>query len=102
MTPSLRQLLDDMMREVCSKTNSSLDFQDFIRMMRQFQDIQTQEKAKKERQAIEDTGFSQDEIKDFKEMFDSSLNIFSGGAVREELSQSDVRNMLCNTGFIAS
>jgi len=69
MTLTLRHLLEELMRETTHNTNGNLDFQEFIRMMRQFQDIQSQEKANKELQVIEETGFSQDEVKDFKEMF---------------------------------
>jgi len=96
MTPRLRKLLDEMMQETTANSNGSLDFQDFVRVMSQFQDLQNHEKAEKARQAAEETGFSQDEIKDFSEMFMDFKNITSREGVRNELSFTDVVNMLSN------
>lgn len=92
MSQSLRRVLDELLREVSSQ--GALDFQDFILMMRQFHDIQAEEKVKKEKQAAEETGFSQEEIQDFRELFLASM---SEHAIQtEELTFADVKSMLMN------
>jgi len=97
MTQNVRQLLIDITREFGAKGGgaASLDFPDFIRIMRQFHNIRSEEKRKKVEQAIEDTGFTPDEVKDFTDAFDQcvALNKFKGVS-REELSLSDVRTLL--------
>merc|ERR1711871_1144329 len=57
-----------------------------------FHDIQAEEKVKKEKQAAEETGFSQEEIQDFRELF---LQSTSEHAIQtEELTFADAKTML--------
>jgi len=91
MSPDLRLLLDELMREITMNGSGSLDFQDFIRIMRQFHDIQTQEQNNKERQATEESGFRTEEVQDFREMF---LACDEAGV--HELMLSDIKKMLAN------
>lgn len=65
MRPKLAQL----MQEVDADGSGSLDFQDFMRLMQQLQELQNQEKMTKEHRAIKETGFSQQEISEFRELF---------------------------------
>jgi len=96
LTPRVKQLLDELMREVAGATNGSLDFPDFVRMMRQFHDIQAEETEHKEHQAVEESGFSTEEVTDFREMFNACFEAVSDGNpnMHEELSLSDVCSML--------
>jgi len=65
MRPKLAQL----MQEVDADGSGSLDFQDFMRLMQQLQELQNQEKIAKEQRAVSETGFSQQEVQDFRELF---------------------------------
>mmetsp|Transcript_16014 Transcript_16014/g.40082 ORF Transcript_16014/g.40082 Transcript_16014/m.40082 type:complete len:972 (-) Transcript_16014:87-3002(-) len=65
----LRPQLDRMMREVDRNSYGSMDFQDFCLMIRQFIDLQTEERLTKEQRAIDFAGFSGGEVQEFRELF---------------------------------
>jgi len=69
MNQTIRPKLDELMKEITANGFGKLDFQDFIRIMREFDDIQAQEKNAKEDMAIESTCFSRDEVRDLRELF---------------------------------
>jgi len=96
MTSCLRRLLDDLMSEITCNSAGVLNFPEFVRMMRQFHDIQAQERANKEQKAVDDTGFHEQEISDFREMFSASLSTFSAGihVGREELTFANIKVMI--------
>merc|ERR1712217_967447 len=83
----LRPKLDKLMREVDKHSCGSLDFQDFVRMYRQFQDLQTQEKNDKERRVVEETGFTTQEVQDFR-------GLFLASGRDKELSLADVKRLV--------
>jgi len=87
----LRTKLNGMMKEVDANGDGKLDFEDFVRLMRQFHDIQSQEKIEKELQAIEETSFSAEEVHEFRELF---LNTDVDGDL--ELSITEVKKMIAN------
>jgi len=49
--------------------NSTFDFSAFVRMMRQAHDTRLRKRVEKEAGAVEDTGFSNGEVRDFRKIF---------------------------------
>eukprot|EP00927_Polykrikos_kofoidii_P084914 TRINITY_DN9096_c0_g1_i2.p1 TRINITY_DN9096_c0_g1~~TRINITY_DN9096_c0_g1_i2.p1 ORF type:complete len:1192 (-),score=161.11 TRINITY_DN9096_c0_g1_i2:16-3591(-) len=66
---SMRSKLKQMLNEVDHDGNGSLNFHDFLRLVRQFRDLEDQERAAKEQHAIEETSFEAHEVNDFRELF---------------------------------
>jgi len=65
----LRPKLLEIMHEVDADGSGSLDFQDFLRLMKQCRDLQDRERLQKEAIAISETGFTPQEVNDFRELF---------------------------------
>jgi len=66
---AMRPQLLEIMKEVDGNGNGSLDFQDFMNLMKQFRELQDRERVNKEHMAISETGFSVQEVTDFRELF---------------------------------
>merc|ERR1719282_1249888 len=66
---SLRPQLIQLMKEVAANGSGSLDFLDFLHLMRQFCELQDKERVAKEQIAIKETGFSAHEVDEFRELF---------------------------------
>eukprot|EP00929_Paragymnodinium_shiwhaense_P087784 TRINITY_DN4791_c0_g1_i1.p1 TRINITY_DN4791_c0_g1~~TRINITY_DN4791_c0_g1_i1.p1 ORF type:complete len:1217 (+),score=383.09 TRINITY_DN4791_c0_g1_i1:164-3814(+) len=79
--PKLLQLLS----EADADGNGRLDFGDFLRLMRQFRDLQDSERVAKEKLALEETGFAPPEVADFRELFLLAARTKSGRVTLEEL-----------------
>merc|ERR1712066_127214 len=60
-------------------------------MIRQFYDLQEQEKIDKEARAVDETGFSHQEVQDFRELF-----VASDRDKDQELSLGDVKRLVGN------
>jgi len=85
---TMRPRLLEIMVEVDGNGNGSLDFNDFIRLMAQFRELQDAERIAKEATAVQDTGFSSTEVAEFRELF---LVADDGSG---ELSLKEVTNMI--------
>lgn len=68
----MRPELVKLMKDADTDGNGSLEFPDFLRLMRQFHDVQDRERVKKEQDAIKETGFNQNEVAGFRELFISA------------------------------
>jgi len=90
MDDGVRPKLDRLMREVDSHNSKiGLDFEDFIRMMRQFHDLQSEQKVEMEKSAALEAGFTQNEVAEFRELFLASDNDRD-----DELTLSDVMRLM--------
>lgn len=85
MRPELLQIL----KEVDADGNGCLDFPDFLRLMKQFQELQDRERVQKELTAIRETGFDATEVAEFRELF---LAADDGTG---ELSLQEITRMIC-------
>jgi calmodulin len=63
-----RPLILQLLKEADEDSSGTLDFGDFLRLMRQVTDIQDQLMIRKELQAIADTKFSPSEVLEFREL----------------------------------
>lgn len=99
--PSRRPLIKQLLQEADADGNGQLDFQDFLRLMRQVKDIQDQLMIGKELRAIEETRFSPSEVLEFRELllavrtesgFDEVCGFLGVGAT--EVGFEDVRVLL--------
>lgn len=90
---SIRHQLDLLMKEIDADGpgTGSLSFDDFLRTMRQFHDIQNQERLDKMEHLVTETGFNHDEVAGFRELFTRS-DLNGDG----ELSENEVRHMMQN------
>merc|ERR1719167_718659 len=79
------------MKEVDTNSGGRMDFQDFTLIIRQFIDLQAEEKMNKEKRAIEATGFSMAEVQDFRELF-----IIRDEDKDETLSWAEIKNLVGN------
>merc|ERR1719162_2412993 len=66
--PTRRPLILQLLKEADEDGNGSLDFADFLRLMRQATDIQDQLMIAKELRAIDETRFSPSEVLEFREL----------------------------------
>jgi len=82
--PKLLAIMD----EVDSDRSGSLNFYDFLRLMQQLRELQDQAKVAKEMEAIKLTGFSVQEVQDFRELF------LRGDDGSGELSLAEVKSMI--------
>merc|ERR1712096_58209 len=64
----IKRLLEDSDKD----GSGTLSFQDFLVMMRQYYDEKDEEYMKKEEAAIMETGFTREEVEQFKEIYSSS------------------------------
>lgn len=78
-----------LMEEADKDGSGTLNFYDFLAMMRQYHDEKDEEYLRKEEAAVLETGFSKDEVDQFKEIYNSADKYKSG-----ELSFQEVRAML--------
>lgn len=65
----MRPKLLEVMRAIDGDGNGSIDFDDFLRFMQVFREEQDEAKIAKEKQAVVETGFTRDEVKDFRSLF---------------------------------
>jgi len=86
MRPKLMQVL----REVDSDGSGTLDFGDFLQVMQRIRERRDQEKLTKELTAIKETGFLQNEVKEFRELFRSNCAV---GEFR--MPKNEVVRLLC-------
>jgi len=84
----LRPKLLEIMSEVDTDKSGSLDFSDFLRLMKQCRDLQDGERVQKESVAVAETGFTAYEVNDFRELF------LACGRGRGELTLQDVTKMI--------
>jgi len=90
MNKNIRPKLDMLMKEIVQCTGK-LNFDDFLRTMRQFYDIQTQERLNKEAELVAETGFTPQEVQGFRELFQKSDENWD-----QELSLTEVKHMIQN------
>jgi len=64
-----RQILIKLISEVDVNNDGSLDFNEFVRLVRRAHDFEVQSRISKEAQAAEDTGFSAGEVQGFRHIF---------------------------------
>merc|ERR1712039_70038 len=87
MRPKLLKLL----KEVDVDEDLELDFQDFLRLMRQFHDLQDRERIIKEQTAVNQTKFSNDEVEEFRSLF---MGENGAEGYRTELPFSELAKMI--------
>merc|ERR1712107_461948 len=66
---SMRPKLVELLAEVDQYKSGSLDFSDFVRLMRQFHDLEDCEHVAKEVAVIANTRFTAQEVIEFRELF---------------------------------
>jgi len=86
---TLRPKLMEIMQEVDSDGSGSLDFQDFLRLMRTCREMQDRERILKEHKAVVDTLFSTTEVQEFRELFLATDDSNNG-----ELSLPEFKRMI--------
>lgn len=93
MTKSIRSQVDSLMKEIDADGPGMgrLSFDDFLRTMRQFHDINAQERIEKMERCVAETEFSQIEVQGFNELFTASDTDMNG-----RLSEVEVREMIQN------
>jgi Ca2+-binding EF-hand superfamily protein len=91
MNKSIRSQLDMLMKEIDADGlgTGRLGFEDFLRTMRQFHDIQNQERLEKMEKLVTETGFNHDEVKRFHELF-----VMCDWDRDGEMSEVEVRKMM--------
>lgn len=67
--PDKRPTLLKLINEVDENGDGTLDFQDFVRLVRRVFDFEIMAKLAKESKAVEDTGFVSSEVQGFREVF---------------------------------
>lgn len=82
--PQLIQLLKDADED----ESGSLDFKDFLRIMRQLRDMQDKLRIEKEIEAVSETKFTPPEVQEFRELF------IAAGEGAQELGFEEVRDLL--------
>merc|ERR1719486_41624 len=86
--PVRRPQLIQLLEESDEDGSGSLDFKDFLRIMRHLRDIQDQLRVSKELEAVSSTKFTPPEVQEFRELF-----LAAGGGMRE-LGFSEVKELL--------
>jgi len=86
----MRPELIKLMKEADADGNGCLEFPDFLRLMRQFHEVQDRKRINKEQSAIKETGFSQTEVAGFRELF----IVAAGDDCCGELSFEGVCNLI--------
>jgi len=87
--PKMRPRLMNIMQEVDADGNGSLDFSDFLRLMRTCRDMQDRERLEKEQRAVETCSFTAKEVQEFRELFLAADRSQNG-----ELSWDEFRGMI--------
>jgi len=64
-----RGVLVQLVKEADQNGDGGLDFQDFVRLMRQVRDLEAQAKISSEIAAVQETSFTSQEIQGFRELF---------------------------------
>jgi len=85
----MRPKLVELLKEVDQDGDGALDFSDFLRLMRQFRDLEDRERAAKEWTAVEETGFMPAEVAEFRELF-----LLSNGTLENQLTLDEVKTMI--------
>lgn len=85
----LRAKLQTMMTEVDKNTYGSMDFQDFVLMIKQFLALQQEVKDAREASAIEKSCFSPPEVQEFRELFQITDEDHD-----EELTWQEIKKLL--------
>eukprot|EP00444_Apocalathium_aciculiferum_P068524 CAMPEP_0183577932 /NCGR_PEP_ID=MMETSP0371-20130417/140791_1 /TAXON_ID=268820 /ORGANISM="Peridinium aciculiferum, Strain PAER-2" /LENGTH=333 /DNA_ID=CAMNT_0025788309 /DNA_START=11 /DNA_END=1012 /DNA_ORIENTATION=+ len=85
----LRPKLNGMMKEVERNSFGSMDFQDFVLIVRQFLELQAEVMMQKESKAVQSSGFTSNEVQDFRELFQA--NDEDGD---QELTWSEIRRLV--------
>lgn len=67
--PALRPQLLEILRDADTDGNGSLDFPDFLRLMKQCREMQERERLAKEMQIVAETGHSPQEVVEFRDLF---------------------------------
>lgn len=83
MRPELQRIMKEVLQETWSF--QGLGFKDFLRLMQLFREFQDRERAKKETEAIEATGFNSSEVAQFRDFF-LAANPSHHGSAPVELS----------------
>merc|ERR1712050_109044 len=65
----LRPDLLKLLKEIDVEEDLELDFPDFLRLVRQFHDLQEKERIMKEQDAVRSTNFTFCEVEEFRELF---------------------------------
>jgi Ca2+-binding EF-hand superfamily protein len=99
----MRPLLVKVLSEVYTDSTGSLDFSDFLRLMRQCKGLVDQDKAAKETAAIKESGFSSSEVLEFRELFElkSGVEYYQNQNANEDVDQSYGQYFLSLAGFRA-
>merc|ERR1712232_215401 len=58
-----------LLKEIDVEEDLELDFPDFLRLVRQFHDLQERDRIMKEQDAIRSTGFTLNEVEEFRDLF---------------------------------
>lgn len=83
MRPELQRIMKEVLQETWSF--QGLGFKDFLRLMQLFREFQDRERAKKETESIEATGFNSSEVAQFRDFF-LAANPSHHGSAPVELS----------------
>jgi len=83
---AMRPQLLALMREVDQDGSGSLDFSDFLKLMYLFREFNDRDRVNKEQDAIKETGFSTQEVTEFRDLF------LVGD--RNEMNFQEFRNMI--------
>eukprot|EP00930_Biecheleria_cincta_P038673 TRINITY_DN26560_c0_g1_i1.p1 TRINITY_DN26560_c0_g1~~TRINITY_DN26560_c0_g1_i1.p1 ORF type:complete len:1192 (-),score=217.37 TRINITY_DN26560_c0_g1_i1:69-3644(-) len=75
---AMRPQLVGLMKQVNDDLKGSLSFRDFLKLMFGFREFQDKERANKESLAVKETGFSVQEVAEFRELFLASDTSCSG------------------------
>lgn len=98
MTLKKKQQVASLLAEVDADGNGSLDFADFLRMMRQFQNMQDAHRIAKEQNAKEITQFNPVEVEAFREIFVGKER--KDGSFRSSVSFEEFAGMIGNIIFM--
>jgi len=85
---SLRPQLSEMMKQVTVDPHGSLVFKEFLKLMKLFREWEENERVAKEWSAIKNTGFTQQEVQEFRDLF------IHGGDAEGEISFEKFRAMI--------
>merc|ERR1712194_259567 len=64
-----RPQLQELIRDADIDCSNTVDFQEYLRLMGQLRELQDRDRLVKEQMAVKETGFSKQEVKDFRDLF---------------------------------